>query len=249
MDPRNTVSLVTGAATGIGAAIAGSLLQAGALVALNDLDPEAVEATRRGLDAKGTRTIALEGDVSTEADVNRMVSKIVGHWGRLDVLVNNAGVLTQAPVMEVATSDWDRVMAVNARGTLLCTQAAGREMVTRRRGCIVNIASIAAREATPGLAAYAASKFAVLALTQVTAKELASFGVRCNAVCPGFVGTAMLDQLAQDWSTTRDEMARDASLLGRLQSMDDIADTVLFLIQTESITGQAINVCGGTRFS
>ena len=87
-----------------------------------------------------------------------MVSKIVGHWGRLDVLVNNAGVLTQAPVMEVATSDWDRVMAVNARGTLLCTQAAGREMVTRHRGCIVNIASIAAREATPGLAAYASLK-------------------------------------------------------------------------------------------
>ena len=249
MDLQDRVALVTGSAGGIGASIASSLVDAGALVGMNDLDLSRIEATRSNVDGAGSRTLTLAGDVSEEADARRMVRDLIRHWGRLDVLVNNAGVLIEAPLLELSASDWDRVMAVNARGTFLCTQAAGREMVAQGRGCIVNIASIAAREASPRLAAYAASKFAVLALTQAAAKEFGPFGVRCNAVCPGFVGTDMLGDLAEAWETTPDLMARDLSVLGRIQPVEDIVETVLFLIRAESITGQAVNVCGGTRFS
>ncbi len=236
---------MTGAGRGIGLAIASELRDAGARVVLADVD---AGAAREAAAALGQGAYAERVDVTDPASVEALRDAAVQRLQRVRLLVNSAGVLSVAPVLELPVEEWDRVMAVNARGVFLCAKAFARHMVDNGGGSIVNVASIAGKAGDPTLAHYSASKFAVIGFTQALAKELAAHGVRVNAVCPGAVRTPMLEQLADRWQTSVDALVRE-QLIKAPQDPRDIGAAVVFLASMPSITGQAINVDGGTVFN
>jgi len=239
-------AVVTGAARGIGLGIAGELLRAGARVMLADIDAEAVRDAAISL---GDGACPEAVDVTDPASVAALLRAAERQLRRVSVLVNNAGVLSVARVLEMSVQEWDRVMAVNARGVFLCSQAFARHMVEHGGGAIVNIASIAGKRGDPTLAHYSASKFAVIGFTQSLAMELAKHGVRVNAICPGTVATPMLENLAARWQTSISALAQDGQLIKSPQDPREIGAAVVFLATMPSITGQAINVDGGSVFN
>jgi len=251
---EDRVALVTGAGSGIGRAVACELARAGALVVVSDLSPEgSAETARQIADAGGTSVVRLL-DVTKESDVTETVGELTTSVGPPSVLVNCAGVSSMARFLNLTEEDWDRTMDVNAKGVFLVTHEVARSMVTRREGCVVSIASAAAKEGTPLLAHYSASKWAVVGLTQSVAREVAPFGVRVNAVCPGCVRTPMQDREVVWEGHLRGmepEQVRqsyiDHTPLGRLCEPQDVADVVTFLCSDKArfMTGQAINVTGG----
>jgi NAD(P)-dependent dehydrogenase (short-subunit alcohol dehydrogenase family) len=231
--------LVTGAARGIGRAIAGRLAGQGHPVLLLDRDP-AVAATAGQLGAAGH----LVADVADPDALRSAVTDAVARLGGLWALVNNAGIFDKTPLLELTVQQWDRVQAVNARSVLLATQAAAPTMIAAGAGRVVNVASMAAKAGTPGEAAYAASKAAVVALTRIAAAELGPHGITVNAVCPGYV----LTDLGADTRTPEQEAAWAAqSPLGRCATPDDVAAAVAFLVSDDGAyqTAQALNVNGG----
>src|SRR5262245_38813383 len=182
-DLSGSVALVTGAGQGNGKAIALRLAADGARVAVNDVRAETAEATAGEISALGRESAALV------ADLDALAGRVVGAFGRLDILVNNAGLIRPRPFGEVTATDWDDTFAVNARGLFFCMQAAARVMVGQGSGAIINIASIAGRGAPTLSPPYAASKAAVISLTQQAARALAAHNVTVNAVCPGIIDT------------------------------------------------------------
>jgi NAD(P)-dependent dehydrogenase (short-subunit alcohol dehydrogenase family) len=251
MNDRRTV-LVTGAGTGIGRAIALAFAEEGYRVAAADLDESAAAAT---VEAAGGGAIAVQADVGDVADIDRMVSTVVAEFGHLDVIVNNAGVTRGAYIMNLTEDDWDRMHRVNAKGVFFCLQRAAQEMIPRREGRIINIASIAGR-GFPGTsnAAYAASKGAVISLTKTAAQQLARHNLNVNAICPGVTMTEMVTRLvtqrAEKEGISVDE-ARAAAVkpipLRRANDPADIAAMAVFLASpgARNITGQCYNVDGG----
>jgi meso-butanediol dehydrogenase/(S,S)-butanediol dehydrogenase/diacetyl reductase len=238
--------VVTGAARGIGLGIARELLRAGARVVLADVSGDAVREAAGGLGEGAYDEVV---DVTDAGSVEALRDAAVRRLGRISVLVNNAGVLSVAPVLEMAVEEWDRVMAVNARGVFLCSRSFARHMVDSGGGSIINMASIAGKRGDAMLAHYSASKFAVVGFTQSLAMELAEHQVRVNAVCPGAVATPMLEELAERWHTSVTAMARDGQLIKEPQDAREIGAAVVFLATMPSITGQAINVDGGSVFN
>ena len=241
------VAIVTGAASGIGAGIARVLGREGARLVLTDLEPSRIA---------GDGATVLEHDVTSWASCRDVVERVLQEHGRIDVLVNNAGVSRSVPFHELDEREWTRVHDVNAKGVFLCCRAVVEHMMDRRAGCIVNISSMVGKEAIPFFVHYSASKFAVIGLTQGLAKELAPFGVRVNAVCPGVVRTPLweplLDQLSTTKGITRDQAWQefvDGIPLGRPQEPEDIGETVAFLASdhARNMTGQGINVTGGMQ--
>jgi len=241
------VVLVTGAGSGIGAGIARVLGREGARLVLTDLDPSRID---------GDGATALAHDVTSWASCRDVVARVLDEHGRIDVLVNNAGVSRSVPFHELDEAEWTRVHDVNAKGVFLCCRAVVEHMMGRRAGCIVNISSMVGKEAIPFFVHYSASKFAVIGLTQGLAKELAPFDVRVNAVCPGVVRTPLweplLDQLSATKGVTRDEAWQefvDGIPLGRPQEPEDVGETVAFLASdhARNMTGQGINVTGGMQ--
>ena len=244
--------LVTGAGTGIGRAIALAFAETGARVAAADLDEGAAAATAG---AAGGGAMAVRADVGDVADIDRMVGAVAAEFGRLDVIVNNAGVTRGAYIMNLTEEDWDRMHRVNAKGVFFCLQRAAREMIPRREGRIINIASIAGR-GFPGTsnAAYAASKGAVISLTRTAAQQLARHNLNVNAICPGVTMTEMVTRLvtqrAEKEGISVDE-ARAAAVkpipLRRANDPADIAAMAVFLASpgARNITGQCYNVDGG----
>jgi NAD(P)-dependent dehydrogenase (short-subunit alcohol dehydrogenase family) len=241
---QGRVALVTGAARGIGRGIAIELARAGCRVALNDLgaaQPLADAAAE--VRALGGDVMTVEADVADPGGVSTMIDAVVERFGRLDVLVNNAGVQTVGPLLDVTPADWDRVMATNAKGCFLCTQAAARHMRTRKAGVIVNIGSGCCKVPFPELAAYSASKAAIDMFTKVAAIELGPLGIRVNCVAPGAV----------DIERTRQEHPDYAGFWGRATPLrrvgvpQDIAQAVVFLATDAGafITGQTLWVDGG----
>jgi NAD(P)-dependent dehydrogenase (short-subunit alcohol dehydrogenase family) len=232
-------AIVTGASRGIGAAIAAALHAEGARLALLDVSVD-VKAVADTLDAA-----AVQVDLSDPpATIDAMHRALAALGGMADVLVNNAGILRMAPLLEITVADWDLTFAVNTRAMLLTTQVAGRAMAAAGRGAIVNIASMGGKDGGVEQAHYAASKAAVIALTQVTAKELGPHGVRANAICPGFVLTEMgaetrTPEMVAAWTAK--------SPLGRLGTPEDVARMAVFLASDDAsyCTGQAFNVTGG----
>lgn len=202
MQLNGKTALVTGGGRGIGQGIAMALAKAGADVAVADLDIEIAEETAAKVEALGRRSIALQVDVSSSESVHMLIQAVQEYFGQLDIAVNNAGIISIHSVEELSAQEWDRVMAVNAKGTFLCTQAELEVMRPRRYGRIVNVSSIAGKVGFPNLSHYSASKFAVIGFTNAVAKEVASDGVTVNALCPGVVGTGMWrgeDGLAGRW--------------------------------------------------
>jgi meso-butanediol dehydrogenase/(S,S)-butanediol dehydrogenase/diacetyl reductase len=249
------VVVITGAARGIGRGVASRFLLAGARVVLCDLSA-AVEETATILDPTGQSVLPIRADVSRPEDVASLFERAVGHWGGIDVLVNNAGLITISKLAELSFQDWQQVLAVNTTGAFLCAQAAAAAMRQGGRpGRILNAASGQARQGFIYTPHYAASKFGVIGLTQSLAKELAPDGITVNAYCPGIVDTEMWAYNDRAWGGLLGDYAPGELMaqwvadipLGRAGTTDDIANLLLFLASADAayITGQAINVDGG----
>ena len=257
MSLDDRVAIVTGAGNGIGKAIATALAEAGARVAAVDIDAAAAKATADAAAKSGRRVLALDADVGDVAAIDRMVARVMDAFGQVDVLVNNAGVTRRAYIMDLTEADWDRMMRVNGKGVFFCLQRVAREMIPRRSGVIVNIASIAGKGYVGSSnAIYAATKGAVIALTRMAALQLARHNINVNAICPGTTVTALSqDNLAsrarEEGVTVEDmERRRNAGIpLGRPNDPEDVASMAVFLASpgARNITGQSFNVDGGLR--
>lgn len=236
-------ALVTGAARGIGRAIAEELAREGADLALCDLKEEWLADTAAAVSALGRKVQCLAVDVSNSDAVTATVNAVVEKFGKLDVLVNNAGITKDTLLVRMSDEDWDAVLSVNLRGTFLFTRAAARPMMKQRTGAIVNIASIIGLIGNAGQCNYAASKAGVIALTKSTAKELAARNIRVNAVAPGFIESKMTEVLSED---IRNKML-DAIPMKRFGVPQDVAKVVVFLAGEASsyITGHCVTVSGG----
>ena len=239
------VALVTGSAQGIGQRTAEVLAQRGFSLALNDLRSPAetlAQVKSQGVDAK-----EVLGDVSDETSVARMTEMVMNHFGRIDVLVNNAGVSSIAPAENITVAEWRRVMDINLLGPFLLCRAFGRIMLQQRSGSIINIASVAGLLGVADRAAYNTSKHGLIGLTRTLAAEWGGRGVRCNAVCPGWVKTPM-DDSAQDAGLYADSDITGRVPMARFAIPDDIAQAVAFLAdpaQSSFVNGHALSVDGG----
>ncbi len=240
---NDKVALVTGAARGLGQAIALKLAEAGADLALCDLNEEWLEETAEMVKALGRRAECYGVNVADGESVAAGIKAIQNDFGKIDILVNNAGITKDGLIMRMSEDDWDAVLNVNLKGTFLCTKAVMRGMMKRRSGTIVNIASVIGLMGNAGQANYAASKGGVIAFSKTVAKELASRNVRCNAVAPGFIRTAMTDALNDEVQNKMKELIP----LSRFGEPEDVANVVLFLASDGSayVTGQVISTCGG----
>jgi len=237
------VALVTVAARGIGQAIAKKLATEGCDVALCDLKAEWLAETVALIEAAGRKVKCFEADVSQAAAVEAAVDGAVEAFGKVDILINNAGITKDTLMIRMSEQDWDAVISVNLKGTFLFTKAVARPMMKQRSGAIVNVASIIGLIGNAGQCNYAASKAGVIALTKSAAKELAARNVRVNAVAPGFIQTRMTDVLPEE---VRGKML-DLIPMKRFGQPEDVANVVLFLASDAAsyMTGQVLPVCGG----
>lgn len=260
MEPRparleKQVAIVTGSGQGIGEGIARQLSGEGCQVVIADTNIDQAERVAASLQNGGNPALAVQADVTDADSVDRLVQTAVDEWGRLDLLVNNAGVIRAQFITDMTEADWDLVLSVNLKGTFLCSRAAARVMVEQRSGNIVNISSKSGKKGGQWLSAYCASKFGVIGLTQSMAQDLAAFGVRVNAVCPGNVfATPMWDSLYEPYAKKLGipvekvkSYYNEKVPLGRECEVKDIANVVVFLASEDAsyMTGQAINVTGG----
>ena len=247
-DFAGTRTLITGAGRGLGRGLAEALIAAGAKVAVADIDANAAQAAVTSMTHTGHEAVAHRIDVTDEQSVKDCVASVWSHFGGVDLLVNNAGILSVVPVTEMRLADWRRVMDVNVTGSFLVSREIARRMVEFGiAGSIVSIASIGAKKGAAGLAHYSASKFALVGFTQSLAAELGEKGITVNAVCPGVVATPMIDKLSEGWDKPVSDLV-SSQIVGRPQEPSEIAQAVRFLHSTRSVTGQAINVDGGTVF-
>lgn len=237
------VAVVTGAARGIGQAITLTLAAGSADVAICDLKAEWLEETKTKVEALGRKAIPFAVDVGDGGQVNACVDGIVKAFGKIDIMVNNAGITKDGLLVRMAEADWDAVLRVNLKGVFLFTRAVARPMMKQRSGAIINIASVVGIIGNPGQANYTASKGGVIALTKTTAKELGSRGIRCNAVAPGFISSKMTDVLTQE---VRDKYMENIPLR-HFGTQQDVANGVAFLASDEAsyVTGQVLSVNGG----
>jgi 3-oxoacyl-[acyl-carrier protein] reductase len=240
---NDKVAMVTGAARGLGQAIAVKLAEAGADIVLCDLNAEWLEETADKVKAVGRRVECYGVNVADGESVTAGVKAITKDFGKIDILVNNAGITKDGLIMRMSEDDWDAVLNVNLKGVFLCSKAVMRGMMKQRSGTIVNIASVIGLMGNAGQANYAASKGGVISFSKTVAKELASRNVRCNAVAPGFIRTAMTDALDDEVQTKMKELIP----LSRFGEPEVVANVVLFLASDASayVTGQVLSTCGG----
>jgi NAD(P)-dependent dehydrogenase (short-subunit alcohol dehydrogenase family) len=244
-------ALITGGAHGIGRAIGLNLARQGCDVALLDVDAAAAEATAKEIRALGRDAVVAAGDVSLAASVRTALAAFAGSGPPFDILINNAGIARLGSLLSISEQDWRDTFAVNVEGIFNVTRAVVPGMVERRRGAVVNLASWLGRRGNPVFAAYAATKFAVVGMTQSLAAEVAPFGVRVNAVCPGIIaGTPMRTSLEQAGAAAglpATEERTKSIPLRRTGTPDEVARVVVFLASEAAayVTGAAWDVSGG----
>ncbi|MCC6614258.1 MAG: sorbitol-6-phosphate dehydrogenase [Anaerolineae bacterium] len=250
------IAIVTGGAQGLGEAICLRLAKEGCHVLVADLNEAAAQSTAEGVRQLGRRAIALKVDVTNEDQVRGMVDLAVQEFGRLDILVSNAGILLADGIEDFPYERWAAVINVNLNGYFLCAKHASRVMMSQRSGAIIQINSKSGKKGSYKSSAYAASKFGGIGLTQSIALELAEYGVRANAICPGNLLDSPLwvdslyKQYAKKWGITEEEVRQryiDQVPMKRGCTYDDVTNVVVFLASDQSsyMTGQAINVTGG----
>ena len=239
---REQVAIVTGASRGIGRAVAIALATEGAKVAVNYArSSEAAQQVVKEITEAGGEAIAIGADVSKAEEVDTLVKQTLEKFGRVDLLVNNAGITRDTLLLRMKPEDWQAVIDLNLTGVFLCTKAVSKLMLKQRSGRIINIASVAGQMGNPGQANYSAAKAGVIGFTKTAAKELASRGVTVNAVAPGFIATDMTSEL-------NSEAILKFIPLGRYGQPEEVAGMVRFLAADPAaayITGQVFNVDGG----
>jgi len=239
------VAIVTGGNQGIGLAISRALAEAGAHVAIANRDAARGERAAAGLRAAGLRAVALPVDVTQRPSVQALVDGVLRRFRRIDILVNNAGAHVRNETERLTDAEWERLLGVNLTGTFLCSQIVGRHMIRRRRGAIVNLATMGAAIALPRGTAYCAAKAAVAHFTSALACEWGKYGVRVNAVAPGAVHTRMSEEVWRD--PARRRFTTQQTPLGRWGRPGDVAAAVPYLVSNEAadVTGHVLYVDGG----
>jgi NAD(P)-dependent dehydrogenase (short-subunit alcohol dehydrogenase family) len=255
MELGGQTAIVTGAGRNIGRAIALELAGMGADVVVAEVDEASGERTAEEVRERGRRALALPTDVTRLADLQAMADRTVAEWGRIDILVNNAGIHRSAYTADVTEDDWDRLLAVNAKGVFFASQAVLRHMVKARRGNIISVASMAGKMGLKTSLVYGITKAAVISMTKSLAVAHAGDGIRANCVCPGIVETDMIFQIDREAGEKLFGLKPGEYLkqrveqipLGRIEAPEDVANVVGFLASGKSsyMTGQAINVTGG----
>jgi len=244
MKLKDRVAIITGAARGIGKAIALTFVREGAKVALVDIDQKQLEALKNEIEKREGESVNISCDITKSPEVQAMVSQVKKAFGRIDILVNNAGIIRRGTIETVTEEDWDRVIAVNLKGTFNCCKATFETMKQQRYGKIVSISSISGKlgdiTSAPG---YGPSKAGIDALSKTLAKQLAPYGINVNVVSPHAIETEMSAQ----WSEERRKEIIASIPLGRLGKPEDVAEAVLFLASDEAsfITGEILDVNGG----
>ncbi len=244
MENVTKTALVTGASRGIGKAIALALAAKGYAVAVNYAGSQAAaEAVKDEIIAAGGQAFTIQGDVSKSEDVDRIFKTIKEEFGQLDVLVNNAGITRDGLLLRMKEENWDAVISTDLKSDFLTTKAAAQMMMRKKKGAIINIASVVGIMGNAGQANYAAAKAGVIGLTKATAKELAGRNIRVNAVAPGFIATDMTEVIPEK----NKEMMLQSIPLGRMGLAEDVANAVCFLASEDAsyITGQVLKVDGG----
>ena len=275
MEIAGRTVVVTGGARGIGRGIAEGFAAEGARVVVADLGSRVagdagewayrlasrddLEETAESIRKQGGDALAVELDVTDAGSCQNMIDVARKQFGGIDVLVNNAGLVKLATIADCSESDWDRIFAVNVKGVYLASRAAIPALRERGGGVILNISSIAGKRGYAGLGAYCSSKFAVIGLTQAMAQELAEFGIRVNAICPGLLATAMwMDHLSvgigfltgkQPGREAFEAFVEQNTPLKREQLPEDIAEAALYLTRADNVTGISLNVAGGTEMN
>ena len=243
MELKDKIALVTGGAQGIGKVVGEDLARQGAHVILGDVNLEGAQASAAEIKDQGGSASAVELNVTDAAGVQKTFDYISKEFKLIDILVNNAGITRDGLLMRMKEADWDLVLLINLKGSFLCSQQAVKQMMKQKSGSIVNIASIVGLMGNAGQANYSASKAGLIGLTKTTAREVASRGIRVNAIAPGFIDTAMTQVL--------DEKVRERLIeqipLARLGLPEDIANCVSFLVSDRAsyLTGQVLSVNGG----
>lgn len=242
---QNKIALITGAGQGMGKAVALTLAQQGAHIAINDIDPASAEKTAKELQKLGINAIAVPANVTDKIDVKHMIQQTINHFGRLDILINNAGILYPTKVIDIPEDEWDRVIDVNLKGTFLCSQAVLPTMQKNNWGRIVNFSSTAGKNiSTVGGAHYTAAKAGILGFTRHLAKEVAQHNITVNAVCPGLIDT---DMVRNTIDPNRQQAYANSFPISRLGKPEEVADLVAFLCSDKAayITGASLDINGG----
>ena len=255
MPLKDKVALVTGAARGIGKEIARRFARAGATLAIADLDAAGAELAAAELNSEGARAMAVAMDVTSEAQVDTAIARVVEAFGRLDVLVSNAGIQIVAPLQELVFADWKRLLAIHLDGAFLTTRAALRYMYAQGAGSIIYMGSVHSKEASLLKAPYVTAKHGLIGLAKVVAKEGARHGVRANVICPGFVRTPLVErqipEQAKALGISEQAVIRDVMLKetvdGEFTTVQEVAEAALFFASFESnaLTGQSLVVSHG----
>lgn len=243
MNLKDRVALITGSGRGIGKAIALRLAREGATIVINDLKKEFTTQASEEITALGVPVLAVPADVSSSESVNAMIEAVMAEYGRLDILINNAGIAQDQILMRMTDEQWDRVIAIDLKSVFLCTRAAIKHMMKAKYGRIVSLASVVGIMGNPGQSNYAAAKAGIIGFTRSMAREVGSRGITVNALAPGFIETDMTAQLSVK---QREELAARIPL-GYLGTPEDVANACAFLASDDAryISGHVITVDGG----
>lgn len=252
------VTIVTGGAQGIGRAIALRFAEEGSNVVIADVNLEGAEKVVQEIRGLGKQALAIKTDVSNREEVNRMVNSAVEKFGKIDILVNDAGIVLWKLMKDTEEKDWDNIYNVNIKGVFLCTQAVVKQMIGQKNGKIINIASLFGKFGVKLFSAYNSSKAAVINFTKTSALELAPYNITVNAICPGDTMTPMMQAeivtLSKQFGISEEEYSKRAAEripLGRFGTPQDIAGLAAFLASDEAswITGGIFDICGGEALS